>query len=65
MHLLQAGVNLIYIKDILGHADMSTTEIYLRADTKNEKRRVRETGFSDHTIYSTLMVNGWRFNRMA
>lgn len=37
MHLLQAGVNLIYIKDILGHADMSTTEIYLRADTKMKR----------------------------
>jgi len=28
MHLLQAGVNLIYIRDLLGHADVSTTEIY-------------------------------------
>ena len=37
MHLLQAGVNLIYIKDILGHSDTSTTEIYLRADTKMKR----------------------------
>jgi integrase len=28
MHLVQAGVNLIYIRDLLGHADVSTTEIY-------------------------------------
>lgn len=34
MHLLQAGVNLIYIRDLLGHADVSTTEIYARADEK-------------------------------
>lgn len=34
MHLLQAGVNLIYIRDLLGHADISTTEIYARADEK-------------------------------
>lgn len=34
MHLLQAGVNLIYIRDLLGHADVSTTEIYARADTE-------------------------------
>ncbi len=32
MHLLQSGVNLIYIRDLLGHADVSTTEIYARAD---------------------------------
>ena len=31
MHLLEAGVNVIYIRDILGHADVSTTEIYAKA----------------------------------
>jgi integrase/recombinase XerD len=30
MQLIQAGVNLIYIRDLLGHADVSTTEIYAR-----------------------------------
>jgi site-specific recombinase XerD len=42
MHLLQAGVNLIYIRDLLGHADVTTTEIYARADTEM-KRRALET----------------------
>ena len=37
MHLVQANVNPIYIKDFLGHADISTTEIYARAD--NEAKR--------------------------
>lgn len=32
MHLLQANVNLIYIRDLLGHTDIKTTEIYARAD---------------------------------
>jgi len=32
MHLLEAGVNIIYIRDILGHADVSTTEVYARAN---------------------------------
>lgn len=32
MHLLQANVNLIYIRDLLGHSDVKTTEIYARAD---------------------------------
>jgi Site-specific recombinase XerD len=30
MHLLQAGANLIYIRDFLGHNDIKTTEIFLR-----------------------------------
>lgn len=32
MHLLQAGVNIVYIRDFLGHSDLKTTEIYARAD---------------------------------
>ena len=28
VHLLQAGVNLIYIRDFLGHSDIKSTEIY-------------------------------------
>ena len=31
MHLLQAGVNLVYIRDLLGHVSIETTEIYARA----------------------------------
>jgi site-specific recombinase XerD len=40
MHLLQAGVNLIYIRDLLGHADVSTTEIYARADTEAKRKAI-------------------------
>ena len=45
-HLLQAGVNLIYIRDFLGHTDVKTTEVYLRADTEL-KRKVLETVYPD------------------
>lgn len=34
MHLLQSGVNLVYIRDLLDHADVSTTEVYARADKR-------------------------------
>jgi site-specific recombinase XerD len=37
MHLLQAGVNLVYIRDILGHVSVQTTEIYARADSKQKR----------------------------
>ena len=44
MHLIQAGVNLIYIRDLLGHADVSTTEIYARADAET-KRKALENAY--------------------
>jgi len=44
MHLLQAGVNLVYIRDILGHMSIQTTEIYARADTK-QKRAALEKAY--------------------
>jgi integrase/recombinase XerD len=48
MHLLQAGVNLIYIRDLLGHADVSTTEIYARADAQ-AKRKAIENAYQSLT----------------
>ena len=40
MHLIQAGVNLIYIRDLLGHADITTTEIYARADAETKRKAI-------------------------
>lgn len=40
MHLLQAGVNLIYIRDFLGHVDLKTTEIYAKADTETKRKAI-------------------------
>ena len=38
MHMLAANINIVYIRDFLGHEDISTTMIYSRADNrlKNE-----------------------------
>jgi len=38
MHLHDAGVPLPYIRDILGHVDLSTTEIYARASTEAKRK---------------------------
>lgn len=48
MHLLQAGVNLVYIRDILGHVSVQTTDIYARADSK-AKREALERAYKDLT----------------
>jgi len=37
MHLLQAGVNLVYIRDLLGHVSIKTTEVYARADSQMKR----------------------------
>ena len=42
MHLLQSGVNLIYIRDLRGHSDVSTTEIYARADETMKRKALLE-----------------------
>jgi len=46
MHLYEAGVPLPYIRDILGHVDLSTTEIYARASTE-AKRKALEAAYTD------------------
>ena len=48
MHLLKAGVNVIYIRDLLGHPDVSTTEIYARADPE-AKRKAVESAYESLT----------------
>lgn len=48
MHLLENGVNLIYIRDILGHASVVTTEVYAKANPEM-KRHAVETA-ADRTL---------------
>jgi site-specific recombinase XerD len=44
MHLLQAGVPLVTIKDILGHADVRSTEIYVQCDLAMKRDALRLAG---------------------
>ena len=53
MHLYQAGVSLVYIRDILGHVDIATTDIYARADTES-KRKVLENIYPGITPAASL-----------
>lgn len=46
MHLLRSGVNLVYIRDFLGHTDVKTTEIYAKADPEM-KRDALEKAYSE------------------
>ncbi|MTI96613.1 MAG: integrase [Firmicutes bacterium] len=44
LHLLESGVNLIYIRDLLGHVSVTTTEMYLRFDIEL-KRKALEAAY--------------------
>lgn len=46
MHMLQAGVNLVYIRDFLGHSSITSTEIYSRADSEM-KRKALESAYQE------------------
>lgn len=43
MHMLQAGVPLIYIRDFLGHSEITTTEIYARCDSEQKRKAIEAT----------------------
>lgn len=40
MSLVSSGVDLIYIRDLLGHVSVKTTEIYARADAKAKREAI-------------------------
>ena len=42
MHLLESGINLIYIRDILGHTSVVTTEIYAKTNAIIKEKQIRE-----------------------
>lgn len=53
MLLYQSGISLVYIRDILGHVDIATTDTYARADTES-KRKALEDAYPDITPSNTL-----------
>jgi len=55
MHLLQAGVNLVYIRDILGHESVTATELYARVDSK-QKREAIENAFVNKSFLSLVLI---------
>lgn len=46
MHLHQAGVNLVYIRDLLGHSSIQVTEIYAKTDSLM-KRKALEAAYEE------------------
>ena len=49
MHLLEAGVNLIYIRDFLGHSSIITTEVYAKTNPDIKRKYITENSASFST----------------
>jgi len=43
---VKAGINLVYIRDFLGHTSIVTTKIYARTDS-GQKRKAIESAYED------------------
>lgn len=59
MHLLQAGVPLIYIRDFLGHSQIRTTEIYAKADS-DEKRKALANAYPELIADVSENMQSWK-----
>jgi site-specific recombinase XerD len=46
MHLLEAGVNMIYIRDFLGHSSVTTTEIYAKTNPDIKRKILTENSLA-------------------
>lgn len=60
MHMLHAGINIYYIKEFLGHSDLSTTErYYARADTEMKRKALSKMA-DDIIPMSSGEIPGWK-----
>ncbi|MDR2565434.1 MAG: site-specific integrase [Bifidobacteriaceae bacterium] len=54
VHLLENGVNLVYIRDLLGHSSVTTTERYAKASPEMKRRTIEaaSAGIITETAYN-------------
>ena len=57
MHLLEAGINIFYIKDLLWHEDISTTEVYAKASIETQRRALEK-----HSLVMPPATPSWVTN---
>lgn len=60
MHMLQAGVSLIHIRDILGHADIKTTDVYARANLEMKRAALKKAAAAPNAIVAPTLPPAWR-----
>lgn len=43
MHMLEANINIVYIRDLLGHEDVATTMIYVKNSNRLKEKAINES----------------------
>ena len=61
MHLLENGVNLVYIRDLLGHASVTTTEVYSKANPEVKRKYLED---ASHTLNINLGYSAEKKNEL-
>jgi len=59
VHLLRSGVPLIYIRDLLGHASVQTTEIYAKVDAEATRKALEGA----YEVPSQEEIPAWENNK--
>jgi integrase len=59
VHLLRNGVPLIYIRDFLGHASVTTTEIYTKVDAEQTRKALEGA----YEVPSQEEIPAWENNK--
>jgi len=57
LHLVQAGVDIVSVKEILGHADIKTTSLYVQIDL-NMKRKALDQCPAPTPNHATALPSG-------
>jgi len=65
MHLLHAGIDLIKIRDMLGHASIATTEIYATTYDMDISMALRNAAGADAAIIPSWKTDPGIMDRLA
>ena len=60
IHLLEAGVPLVYIRDILGHENITTTEIYAKVSLEMKRKALENVYINDNNFNKEYSI--WNDN---
>jgi integrase len=59
MHLIKAGVPLVVIRNLLGHVDVRTTEVYAKADLEMKRQALEKVA----DVLPTPSLPSWQSNK--